>query len=139
MCGACAGRVRAGVHIVSIQLRRKGSVTILSTVSCSDSKTSGRSGSTQGWVMTKGAPPAVVARKPASCRRFIRLTADIVPHRSFSRPRNSSHLVRVKRVRVEGSIEEGLGVGVGAGGRVGATVTVRGDRQRWAEPRGRTA
>ena len=98
VCGACAGRVRAGVHIVSIQLRRKGSVTILSTVSCSDSKTSGRSGSTQGWVMTKGAPPAVVARKPASCRRFIRLTADIVPHRSFSRPRNSSHLVRVKRV-----------------------------------------
>jgi len=77
------------MHIVSIQLRRNGSVTISSTVSCSDLNTSGRSGSTHGRDITNGAPPAVVARKPASCRRFISETADIVPHRSLSRARNA--------------------------------------------------
>ena len=79
------------MHIVSIQLRRNGSVTISSTVSCRLLNTSGRSGNTHGRLITKGAPPAVVARNPASCRRFMSETADIVPHRSFSRSRNADH------------------------------------------------
>mmetsp|Transcript_7476 Transcript_7476/g.23144 ORF Transcript_7476/g.23144 Transcript_7476/m.23144 type:complete len:296 (-) Transcript_7476:619-1506(-) len=79
------------MHMVSIQLRRKGSVTISSTVSWRDWKTSGRSGRTHGFDITKGAPPAVVARKPASWRRLRRETADMVPHRSLSLLRKAYH------------------------------------------------
>mmetsp|Transcript_9349 Transcript_9349/g.30997 ORF Transcript_9349/g.30997 Transcript_9349/m.30997 type:complete len:280 (+) Transcript_9349:938-1777(+) len=79
------------MHMVSIQLRRKGSVTISSTVSCRERKTSGKSGSTHGLDMTKGAPPAVVARKPASWRRLSSDTADMVPQRSLRRLRKAFH------------------------------------------------
>lgn len=40
-----------------------------------------RSANTSGWDRTNGRDPAVVARKPASCRRFRSDTAVVLPPR----------------------------------------------------------
>ena len=54
------------MHMVSIKFLKKGTETILSTVLCSESKVSGKSKKTSGWVKTNGKLPAVVARNPES-------------------------------------------------------------------------
>jgi len=70
--------------MVSMKLRRKGSVKICSVVLWRESKVRGRSRNTSGWVSTKGRDPAVVARKPASCLRLRRDTAVVEPPRVLS-------------------------------------------------------
>mmetsp|Transcript_16188 Transcript_16188/g.50744 ORF Transcript_16188/g.50744 Transcript_16188/m.50744 type:complete len:258 (-) Transcript_16188:301-1074(-) len=79
------------MHMVSMKFLKNGSVTSSSTVLWSESKVSGRSRKTSGCVVTNGREPAVVARKPASCRRFRRETAVVEPPRVFSRRQSAFH------------------------------------------------
>ena len=79
------------MHMVSIKFLKKGSVTISSTVLWRESNVKGKSKKTSGCVATKGRLPAVVAKKPASCRRFNRETAVVDPPRVLSRARRLFH------------------------------------------------
>mmetsp|Transcript_6916 Transcript_6916/g.17060 ORF Transcript_6916/g.17060 Transcript_6916/m.17060 type:complete len:352 (-) Transcript_6916:525-1580(-) len=79
------------MHMVSIKLRRNGTVTNSSTVLDRSSNVNDRSPKTSGCVRTNGREPAVVARKPASCRRFKSATAVVDPPSVRSRSRSACH------------------------------------------------
>mmetsp|Transcript_8269 Transcript_8269/g.9621 ORF Transcript_8269/g.9621 Transcript_8269/m.9621 type:complete len:285 (+) Transcript_8269:1311-2165(+) len=79
------------IHIKSIKLRTKGTVTMSSTVLDKSSKVKGKSKKTSGWVATKGKAPAVVAKNPASCRKFNNDTAVVDPPSVFKRSRKAFH------------------------------------------------
>ncbi len=81
--------------MVSIKLRRNGSVTILSTVLCKESNVRFKSKKTSGWVRTNGRDPAVVARKPGSWRRLSSDTAVVDPPSVLSRSRRAFHSFHV--------------------------------------------
>jgi len=74
-----------------LKFLRNGTVTIWSTVLCSESNVNGRSRKTSGWVATKGKLPAVVARKPASCLKFRSETAVVDPPSVLRRFRSAFH------------------------------------------------
>ena len=79
------------MHMVSMKLRKNGSVTISSTVLCRESNVRFKSRNTSGWVSTNGRDPAVVARNPASWRRLSRDTAVVDPPRVLRRARRAFH------------------------------------------------
>mmetsp|Transcript_42092 Transcript_42092/g.139896 ORF Transcript_42092/g.139896 Transcript_42092/m.139896 type:complete len:323 (-) Transcript_42092:24-992(-) len=69
----------------------KGTVTIWSTVLCSESKVSGKSRKTSGCESTYGVAPAVVASMPASCLKLTSETAVVDPPSVLRRLRRASH------------------------------------------------
>lgn len=79
------------IHMVSIKLRKNGTVIIWSTVLWRLSNVRGKSAKTSGCVATNGRDPAVVARKPGSCLKFSSETAVVDPPRVFRRFRRAFH------------------------------------------------